>query len=180
MSMHSIFHEPVENQENQESKQQSIRKSQGSFFANWIIPLVLFAVGSLFVAWQVMGPKVASAAWINEFDQGLDTSKKSGKPLAALFTADWCPACVSLKNDALSRSDVANMLKLEFTPVKVDLTDQNSPNNRIAQMFGVQSIPTIIIFDTKGRQLDRMSGVVPGDSLLRWIQIQKGRAQSDK
>jgi thiol:disulfide interchange protein DsbD len=158
------------------SDETEISKKKPSMLTTWVIPLVLFAAGGTFVAWQIMGPKIANAAWINEFDRGLDTSKKTGKPLVVLFTADWCPACQELKKDALSRTDVSDALKADFTPVKVDLTDQHSENGRIAQTFGVSGIPTIIMFDTKGQQVDRVSGVVPGDNLLQWLQNKKAQA----
>lgn len=157
-----------------------IPKKKPSMLANWVIPLVLFAVGGTFVAWQMMGPRIANAAWINEFDRGLDISKKTGKPLVVLFTADWCPACQELKNDALARGDVADALKADFTPVKVDLTDQHSENGRIAQTFGVSGIPTIIMFDTKGQQVDRVSGAVPGTNLLQWLINKKPQATGTK
>ena len=60
-------------------------------------------------------------------------SKSTGKPALVLFTADWCPPCKQLKSETLSDAKVKVAIAASFTPVVVDLSDRDGPNNRVAQ-----------------------------------------------
>jgi len=87
---------------------------------------------------------------LNEGDFELEVLR-SEIPVAVDFFADWCGPCraVAPVIDSLSR-DYAGRAK--FVKVNVD------ENEGLASRYGVQSIPTIIVFKG-GRVLDRVIGV---------------------
>ena len=142
------------------------RPSGGS--GRWVVLLAL-VIGGLLTARQYMGPSHAMADWKSDWEAGLQQAETTGKPMLVLFTADWCGPCQELKKDVLSDAQVAGRLRNEFTLVKVDLTEQGGPNGQTAATYGVRGIPTLIRFNAKGEQVDRLSGGVPKDVLLRWL-----------
>lgn len=81
------------------------------------------------------------------------------KPTLVDFWAEWCGPCRLMHPvfDRLSKK----YKEMQFARVNVD---ENQP---IAQKFGVQAIPTFILFK-KGQQLDRMMGAVgePGIHMI--------------
>ena len=139
--------------------------------------LVFLIAGGIFAARRFMGFGGAMAGWSQNWDQSLDQSAQSGKPMLVLFTADWCPPCRTLKSDVLTNSEVASYLKREFTLCKVDLTDRSGPNNQTAATYGVRGVPTMIVFDAKGNQVDRVSGGVPKDYAMQWFQSVAAKAK---
>ena len=77
----------------------------------------------------------------------------AGVPVLADFYADWCGPC---KTMAPMLDELASQNVGELLVVKLD-TERNP---RIAQRFGIRSIPTLIVF-RDGREAAREVGAVP-------------------
>lgn len=134
----------------------------------WVVVLLVL-VGGIFAYRHFGGPGRAMADWKSDWEAGLEAAEQTGKPMLVLFTADWCPPCQQMKRDVFADSQVAQRLRNDFTLVKIDLTDRNSPNNQTAMTYGVQGIPTLIRFNERGEQVNRLSGGVPKEALLQWL-----------
>lgn len=81
-------------------------------------------------------------------------------PVIVDFWADWCGPC---KMMAPQFSAAAVQLP-EVRFVKVD----SDAAPLASQQFGIRSIPTLILF-SNGREVDRLSGVLPAKDLVAWI-----------
>ncbi len=77
------------------------------------------------------------------------------------FWAEWCGPCRML--GPIFEELSGEMEKVKFA--KVDITASEG----LAQKFGVQSIPTIILLKD-GKEVDRMMGAVPKDNLKQWVE----------
>lgn len=77
------------------------------------------------------------------------------------FYADWCGPCklISPALEAISKE----IKSVKFAKVNVD----DSPN--IAGKFDVRSIPTLVVI-SDGKELDRIIGVLPKDTLKAKIE----------
>jgi len=75
------------------------------------------------------------------------------------FWATWCPPCKELKPtiEALEKEYEG---RIEIKSIDVD------QNKDLAQKFGVQAIPTLVFLDAKGKELSRIVGLTPKDTIV--------------
>ncbi len=85
------------------------------------------------------------------------------------FHADWCGPCQKMRPavDQLSRKGY---------PVKSINIDRSKA---IADRYGVQAVPTFIVVDRSGRELDRTSGLQPAAALERFYLAASAKAQPE-
>lgn len=132
----------------------------------WLFVL-LAATGLGLAGWKVLG--ASPDGWLHDLDAGVDAADASGKPMFVLYTADWCPPCRELKRNVLSDPHIDAFLRQNYVRVKMDLTNRRGPNARTASECGITGIPTVILYDRDGVEIDRVTG---GGALTQWLWAQ--------
>ena len=84
-------------------------------------------------------------------------------PLLVDVYATWCGPCQLLQGQL---RDVATHMQDRVRIVKMD-SDQN-PN--LARQWKVQGLPTLILFDRAGQEIDRIEGALMKDQLIQWME----------
>lgn len=86
----------------------------------------------------------------------------STKPILVDFWAEWCGPCRMI---APILEEVAQEMGEQVTILKLNIDD----NQHIPAQFGIQSIPTLILFKD-GKPLATHSGVASKTQLVTWLQ----------
>lgn len=89
------------------------------------------------------------------------------KPIIVKFSTDWCPPCKALKPIFKVVSEIETK-NARFAAVNVD----TFANQDFLGQFGIQSIPTIIVF-VKGKEVDRIRGLPKKDGLTHKQALRK-------
>ncbi len=87
-------------------------------------------------------------------------------PMLVDFTANWCTACKELDRETFAQVDVRAEAG-RFLAVKVDASVDDDPEV-LATMktLSVKGLPTVILFDSQGRELRRFTDFVRADVML--------------
>ncbi|MBR4598161.1 MAG: thioredoxin family protein [Opitutales bacterium] len=103
---------------------------------------------------QPAGKKYAN--WLLDYDAALSKAKAENKPLIVLFTgSDWCIWCKKLEKDTLSKREFINYADKNYVMVLCDFPraganpEQMKKNQALAQKFGIEGFPTLVLVDAK-------------------------------
>jgi len=107
--------------------------------------------------------------WQTNLEEAVAQAKKEDKAVLVNFTgSDWCKWCMKLNDEVFSQDEFENYAEKNLVLVRLDFPRSipQSPetklyNNTLAQRYGIQGFPTILVFDNQG-QLVAKTGYQPG------------------
>jgi len=105
--------------------------------------------------------------WINSLEKGKKIAKEKGKYLMADSYADWCVACKELDEKTFSDPEVIKMLS-DFVTVKLDFTKKDALKE-IKKELKIIGMPTVIFFDSEGKEIDRFSGFYNKEKFIGFL-----------
>ena len=104
------------------------------------------------IRWQMLAP------------QSIETARQLGRPAVVDFVADWCIPCHEM--DRTTFADAAVRTEAErFEMFKADITHETDEATELAGRYHVQGVPTIIFFDSRGAEVQRLVGYVGPDEM---------------
>jgi thiol-disulfide isomerase/thioredoxin len=109
------------------------------------------------------------------FEVAAARAEREGKWLLIDFTASWCGPCQNMEKTTWRDAAVSEWLSAKAVAVQVDVDAQQE----LAQSFGVQAMPTMVVF-ARGQELDRAVGAQSAKQLLGWLEgLEQGKTLLD-
>lgn len=122
----------------------------------------------------------ASAAWSTDLEAAFAKAKQQNKPVLVEFTgSDWCPPCIKMRKNVFSKKSFTDAASADYILVELDFPQKNTAvrekNAPYADKFGIEVFPTVILFDSKGKESSRFTAIAyPSvDKLLAHIKAVK-------
>jgi thioredoxin-related protein len=116
-------------------------------------------------------PSIAhtAPAWLMDFPKAQSQARSEKKAMLVDFTgSDWCGWCIRLQREVFSKPEFDEYARKNLVLVEVDFPKRKTQsaaqlraNRALAQRFGVQSYPTLVVLDSSGKELGRL-GYEPG------------------
>ncbi|MFZ4375779.1 MAG: thioredoxin family protein [Saprospiraceae bacterium] len=123
--------------------------------------VLVFLLSSYFVAGQVKSPVISSDKTVADAKK---RSSSEGKLLFIFFYADWVQLCQWMKTSTFTDPDLARFLN--ENALFLELNIETSIGNAEKQAFNVKALPTMILFDASGNQLERIDEAMNATKLL--------------
>jgi thiol:disulfide interchange protein DsbD len=119
----------------------------------WVLRLLAACMAVAAVMLAIPEKTESSVPWQPYSRQALETARQQGKPVIIDAFADWCIPCKELEKSTFSHSDILGHSRC-FVWLKLDLTRDvlDSEAGRAREHFGIRGVPTILFFDTNGRE----------------------------
>lgn len=107
--------------------------------------------------------------WQDNLESALQKAKQENKAVLVNFTgSDWCIWCQRLSEEVFSKSEFEDYAENNLILVKLDFprnieqsVETKMYNNQLAQRYGIEGFPTILLFNSAGNMVLR-TGYQPG------------------
>jgi thioredoxin-related protein len=127
----------------------------------------------------------SASVWMTDFEAAKKKAAAEGKDLLLDFTgSDWCPGCIKLEKEVLGQKLFIHEAQKHFVFVMVDFPRKKKlpalleqQNERLAQRFGVEVFPTVLLADATGKPY--AEAVYQGGGPLPFLQ-QLAQLQKEK
>lgn len=131
---------------------------------------ILLVSAAGFILLGALNKPTTSFAWhAEDVEAARALALREGRPLLVDFTADWCGACKELDRKTFSSQDVQSEMA-RFVAVKVDATNDQDPKvEATLTRFQVVGLPTVLIFDSRGREVIRYTDFVGPKQFLQAV-----------
>ncbi len=98
-------------------------------------------------------------AWFEgSVDEAFAHAREENKPLFLYWGAVWCPPCHYLKTKIFTREEFVAQTR-ELVPVYLDGDTERA--QIYGERFGAKGYPTVILFNSAGREITRMPSTLP-------------------
>jgi thiol:disulfide interchange protein DsbD len=129
-----------------------------------VFSILIFAIS----VYAIIPSETSSVNW-QPYSEGIIPAKIEKRGVIIDFYADWCIPCKEL--DAYTFSD-PNVIKTseDFYTFKADMTKSLSPEvEALREKFQIRGVPTVLILDTEGNEVERITGFVSAEEFYEII-----------
>lgn len=131
-----------------------------------ILPLVVAAC---------IAPSFAGEAWLTDMDAAKKQAAEQNKALMIEFTgSDWCPPCMKLRADVLSKEDFLKAAQKNYVLLELDFPNGNSAlkesNQKFAEEYNIQGFPTVLFTDASGKPFGSFVGGIPKEAVMKALE----------
>ena len=121
-------------------------------------------------------------SWLTDYEQAKRQAKANHKLLLLDFTgSDWCGWCILLRKEVFSKPEFheyANknlvLMEVDFPRAKEQSKDVRLQNENLAQQYGIDGFPTILILNAEGKVVGAL-GYIQGGAAAFISELEKLR-----
>ena len=100
----------------------------------------------------------------SSYDNAISVAKSQGKLVFLDFTASWCLPCKKMERETFSNKSLGDFVNRNFVSFKVD--NDFFWGMDLADKYDVKSFPTLLVLDTNGNVVKRITGFQTAEGLL--------------
>ena len=105
--------------------------------------------------------------WLQEYSDALKKAEAEKKPLLIDITTDWCGWSKKMERETFADPAVQKELR-SFVLVRFN-PESSDKNQQLADSYGVDGYPTLIVANFRGEQIGETSGYSDAKDLLKFL-----------
>ena len=125
--------------------------------------------------------------WLTDLTKAKDKARADKKMVLIDFNgSDWCPPCKALRKDVFSSPQFVAYAKTNLVLVDIDFQlhkeqteELKRANQALAEKFGVEGYPTVVVLSSEGSELKKETGY-SGQSAKEFISQLERLRMKDK
>jgi protein disulfide-isomerase len=129
---------------------------------------LLIALGLILIGITVS----AESNWVTDYKKAQEDARAGKKLMLLEFTgSDWCGWCMKLDKEVFSTPEFQSfasrnlvLVKLDFPRRKPQTEALRKQNEQLAQKYGIQGFPTIIVLNGQGEKVGEFGYMEGGPS----------------
>jgi len=102
----------------------------------------------------------------NSWIDALHQAQLKNKYIFVDAYASWCGPCKLLKNTTFKNKKAAAFFNDNFINVSIDMEKGDGPD--LAQQWGIQAYPTLLVFDADGKPVAGTVGYMGANDLIKF------------
>lgn len=130
--------------------------------------IFLFLLLSLVFVCKSMATEDRKTTSVNFFQGDFNSAQakagNEGKLFFLDFHAQWCMPCKWMDQTTFNDSRVAELMNDGYVAIKMDIDETEGFN--LKNKYEVQYLPTMLIFNSAGKLIDRIEETMPANKLL--------------
>jgi len=121
----------------------------------------------------------AGEGWQTDYKAALEQASKENKAVLLDFTgSDWCGWCIKMDKETFSQADFKKfaeknlvLVELDFPRSKPQSAEVKKQNSELQAKYGIEGYPTLVLLDSKGKELARANYVEGGPKAFAdWVE----------
>ena len=120
--------------------------------------------------------------WQTDLKKAQSEAKSSNKLMLLDFTgSDWCGWCIRLNREVFSKPEFKEyaaknlvLVELDFPRMKAQADSLKKQNEELAEKYGIQGFPTIIVLNGEGKKVGEL-GYMEGGPTAFITELEKLR-----
>ena len=125
---------------------------------------------TLITALALHTAQAAGDHWLTDLPAAKVQAKKENKLVLIDFTgSDWCPPCIKLNNEVLSKKEFLDYATKHFVLVEIDSPrkkpqpdELKATNQKLKTEFAIKGVPTLVVVAPDGKEVWRKVGYGAG------------------
>lgn len=107
----------------------------------------------------------ADVTWLTDFKDAQQKARTDNKLLLLDFTgSDWCGWCIKLRKEVFAKPEFRDyatknlvLMEVDFPRGKTISDTVRQQNEALAEKYGVQGFPTIVVLNSEGKKVGELS-----------------------
>lgn len=101
------------------------------------------------------------------FEHAKQKAGAEGKLFFVEFYADWCTPCKWMDKTTFKNDLVVSQLNNNYVSMKLDI--ESGEGQQLKKQYEVNILPTILIFNSKGRMIERIEKTLSSESMVSML-----------
>jgi thiol:disulfide interchange protein DsbD len=103
--------------------------------------------------------------WRELSSNAVEALHSDGRPAVIDFGAEWCIPCKEMARTTFVDAQVVQAAAA-FDMLRADITEETDHTKKLIEKFDVRGVPTVLVYDASGKEVERLIGYTSADELL--------------